>query len=107
MDIDARKTVQDMESKGISLIKNKKWSEAFNYGDLNTHASLFKNVTGFDNYFNYLISHDDYNDIQRVGVHIQKSELRRAIHVGNNTFHNEATSVELNLISDVTQSIAP
>lgn len=113
IDRNTQKMIQDIESKGVELIKNEKWLEAFKIfdalvnGDLNNRTSVFKNCTGFDNYFNYLISHDPDTEIERMGKYIQSTEIRRSIHVGNNTFNGEATIVELNLLSDIMQSVAP
>nr|XP_022917735.1 venom serine carboxypeptidase [Onthophagus taurus] len=113
IDINAKKLVQDYEAKGVELMKNKKWIEAFHLfdnllnGDLNNHTSIFKNITGFDNYYNYLISYDPDDTIKQMGIYIQKSEVRNAIHVGNNTFNGVAQEVELNLMNDVMQSVAP
>lgn len=113
IDLNGLNMVHDIEMKGIELIKNKKWMEAFKLfdtlinGDLNNHTSIFKNLTGFDNYFDYLVAHDPDKQIQIMGEYIQSSEVRRAIHVGNNTFNGEATIVEQNLAADIMQSVAP
>lgn len=39
--------------------------------------------------------------------YVQRTDIRAAIHVGNSTFHSEDQTVELNLVSDVMQSVAP
>ena len=50
------------EQQGIKYIQNKQFDKAFQIfdtllnGDLNNHTSLFKNLAGFDNYFNNLYS---------------------------------------------------
>lgn len=112
IDMNAQKMLHDIEMKGIDFIKHQKWLEAFQVfndlinGDLN-HTALFKNLTGFDNYFNYLISHDSDYLIERMGKYIQSTEVRRAIHVGNNTFNGESSIVEINLALDIMQSVAP
>lgn len=49
--------------------------------------SLFKNLTGFDNFYNYLKTEDDENATPWIEF-LQSIETRRAIHVGNNTFHD-------------------
>lgn len=113
IDSSTRKMVQDLEQQGVKLIQNKQWTDAFKIfdnllnGDLNNHTSLFKNVTGFDNYFNYLIAHDTNAEYEYIGKYIQRSDIRAAIHVGNQTFNGgENQVVELNLIQDIMQSVA-
>lgn len=76
-------------------------------GDLNGGKSLFKNVTGFGTYFNYLLSNDTANRIAYMGKYIQRSDIRASIHVGNVTFNGIATDVEVNLMEDIMQSVAP
>ena len=109
-----QQVVRDYEAKGVQYIKDKNWIEAFKIfdtllnGDTTNETSYFKNVTGFDNYFNFLISKEPADDlIARMSIYVQKSELRRAIHVGNVSFSGIAKDVELNLLSDVMQSVAP
>ncbi|RZC31860.1 Peptidase S10 domain containing protein, partial [Asbolus verrucosus] len=113
IDSNVRTLVQQYEDEGIKYIQSKNWVKAFQIfdnlvdGDLNNHTSLFKNVTGFDNYFNYLYTTDPSNELIYMGKYIQRDDVRAAIHVGNATFHGEAQEVEINLISDVMQSVAP
>ncbi|GJQ71735.1 hypothetical protein Trydic_g11428 [Trypoxylus dichotomus] len=113
IDINAQKMLHDIENRGVNLIKNQKWLEAFKLfdnlidGDLNNGTSVFKNLTGFDNYYNYLVSHDPDAEMQAMGKYIQSTEVRHAIHVGNNTFNGVAQTVEVNLMLDIMQSVAP
>nr|AAY27740.1 salivary/fat body serine carboxypeptidase [Sitodiplosis mosellana] len=69
-------------------------------------GSLFKNLTGFNFYFNYLKTAD--NDEAPLGEFLQKSETRRAIHVGNNSWHDLSgeNKVEEHLKLDVMDSVA-
>jgi vitellogenic carboxypeptidase-like protein len=57
-------------------------------GDLYPYPSYFKNVTGFDFYFNYLhSSNPDASDpTTDFAVYVQRAEVRKAIHVGNQPF---------------------
>lgn len=47
-------------------------------------GSLFFNLTGFDAYYNYLDSRSA--DLVTLNEFLQKTDTRRAIHVGNNVF---------------------
>jgi vitellogenic carboxypeptidase-like protein len=67
-------------------------------------GTLFYNFTGFSFYFNYLRDKDKGNDA--MGTYIQLAEVRKAIHVGNLTFHTD-NKVEENLKQDVMQSVKP
>ncbi|XP_037948560.1 venom serine carboxypeptidase-like [Teleopsis dalmanni] len=103
----------EYELKGINCIKRHDMNcafDTFDYlinGDL-TNGSLFKNLSGFDFYFNYLKTKD--NGIGEVlGKFLQTTATRRAIHVGNKTFHDTdvVNKVELHLKEDVMDTVAP
>lgn len=72
-------------------------------GDLHS-GSLFYNLTGFSFYFNYL--HDKEEGSDAMGTYIQLVKVRKAIHVGNLTFHTD-NKVEINLKQDMMQSVKP
>ncbi|KAK9745893.1 Serine carboxypeptidase [Popillia japonica] len=57
----------------------------------------------------FFVTGESYADylIERMGKYIQSTEVRRAIHVGNNTFNGESSIVEINLALDIMQSVAP
>lgn len=101
------------QDKGVNCIKNRDFACAFEVFDMLLNmdqypqGSLFKNLTGFEVYFNYLKTVDDGNDAP-MGDFLQKSDTRRAIHVGNNTFHDLGgeNKVENYLKSDVMDSVA-
>lgn len=98
---------------GIKLIQNKEYTKAFQIfdnlldGDLTNQSSLFKNASGFTNYFNFLYPVNPSPEIDYMGKYIQRTDIRAAIHVGNTTFHGEDKTCEINLITDVMQSVAP
>lgn len=102
----------EYEKRGIDCINKKDFDCAFDVFDellnMDQHpeGSLFKNMTGFSVYFNYLKTTDD--DAAPLGDFLQKSETRRAIHVGNNTFHGleGENKVEEHLKLDVMNSVA-
>lgn len=112
IDLNSMKLVQNYEDQGKQLIKDKKFKEAallFDSlidGDFNK-SSVFKNITGFDNYYNYLVSSNYNHIIDSMARYIQNNVIRKAIHVGNNTFNGIATDVEINLLEDIMQSVAP
>lgn len=100
------------QNQGLDCIKNRDFECAFEVFDklLNMdqypQGSLFKNLTGFNVYFNYLKTNDD--DSPAMGDFLQKAETRRAIHVGNNSFHDLGgeNKVEEHLKLDVMDSVA-
>lgn len=102
----------EMQNQGINCIKTRDFNCAFEVFDklLNMdqypQGSLFKNLTGFNVYFNYLKTDDD--DASPIGEFLQKSETRRAIHVGNNSWHDTGgeNKVENHLKLDVMDSVA-
>lgn len=110
IDRNGRTQFQLYEKKTRELIKQKKYMEAFEIfdsllnGDLNGTPSLFRNLTGFDFYYNYLIVKEG-NDSDWMSEWIQRVDVRRAIHVGNSTFHVETTTVEEHLKGDFMQSV--
>ncbi|XP_076241218.1 venom serine carboxypeptidase [Calliopsis andreniformis] len=99
------------EEQGRQLIKQQKYEEAFEVfdvlldGDLNGYPSLFTNLTGFDYYFNYVRTHDT-NDSDYMAQWIQRADIRKAIHVGNCSFHVEDKTVEQYLKGDIMKSVA-
>lgn len=114
IDTNARQKLWTIQQQGMDLIYKQKWIEAFHLfdelldGDLSGHPSLFKNITGFSNYYNYLVSNDTSSDYIFMGKYIQSEGVRRAIHVGTIPFNGgENPVVELNLIEDIMQSVAP
>lgn len=115
IDTNGLNTFHAAEKEGSECIKKRDMQCAFNVFDRlinmddSPDGSIFKNLTGFDNYFNYLKPKDDIgNDI--LGNFLQSSATRRAIHVGNNTFHDlsgQENKVEQHLKLDVMDSVAP
>lgn len=110
IDFNGQKVFHEYEKRGIEFIKNKNWEGAFEIfdsllnGDFNGHKSIFKNLSGFDNYFNFLVDVDKSPAEDYFSKFIQNTEIRKAIHVGNLTFHTDQ-NVENNLKNDVMQSV--
>lgn len=100
------------QNQGINCIKSRDFNCAFEIFDKLIdmdqfpEGSLFKNLTGFNMYFNYLKTSDD--NAVPMGEFLQKSVTRRAIHVGNNSFHDleGENKVEEHLKLDVMDSVA-
>lgn len=111
IDLNGKAQFQMYEEKGRDLIKQKKYIEAFNIfdmlfnGDMNEAPTLFTNLTGFNYSYNYLSANGDEID-NLFFEWIQKADVRRAIHVGNNTFHVKTKIVEEYLEGDFMQSVA-
>ncbi|XP_031827674.1 venom serine carboxypeptidase [Nomia melanderi] len=111
IDANGRDLFHKYEEQGRNLIKEKKYIDAFSLfdmlldGDLIGYPSLFKNLTGFDFYFNYLYN-EDPSKADYMSEWLQKPESRKAIHVGNCSFNVEAKTVEEHLKGDVMQSLA-
>lgn len=111
IDINGRDVFNKRQTDIVSYIQQKDWIKAFSgfdellNGDLSEHPSLFYNLTGFTFYFNYLHSKDDsvFGDMNSF---VQTEQFRKAIHVGNATFHTD-TKVEEFLKADVMQSVKP
>ncbi|XP_031350161.1 venom serine carboxypeptidase-like isoform X1 [Photinus pyralis] len=92
IDSKSKRQMREMEEKAIELISKKEWVAA---GD---------NVTGFTEPINYLKLND--KSLNDYIAYIQRADVRRAIHVGNATFH-DAVTVDKHLAEDFIQSVSP
>uniref|UniRef100_U5EN01 Carboxypeptidase n=1 Tax=Corethrella appendiculata TaxID=1370023 RepID=U5EN01_9DIPT len=114
IDVRGRDLFHEYEKKGADYIKVRDFAHAFEVFDelINMDqlpsGSFFKNMTGFDTYFNYLNPKGDDSD-KFLGDLLQSADVRRAIHVGNNTWHDleGENKVEEHLKLDVMDSVAP
>lgn len=73
------------------------------------HASYLKNVSGIASYYNYLqVSEQDVDD-EAMMKFLQRTDVRRAIHVGDLPFQNadDAGKVAEKLATDMLKSAAP
>lgn len=110
IDVNGQKIFHQKRDEAVSLIKQEKWVEAFERfdillnNDLTNGTSVFTNLTGYTNYYNYLKTKDAGFDY--VSDFIQQDFVRDAIHVGNSTFHVIAALVEQYLKGDVMKSVA-
>lgn len=113
IDSNGRDAFLEYQKQGVDCITKRDFNCAFDIFDrlLNMdqypQGSLFKNLTGYNVYFNYLKTDDNGAD-SSMGVFLQTTETRRAIHVGNNTFHglDGENKVEDHLKLDVMDSVA-
>lgn len=100
------------EKKGKELIEKRDFAGAFDIFDQLIDmdqfkaGSLFKNLTGLDSYFNYV---SQAGDTDYMGKFLQSSSTRKALHVGNYTFHDleGENKVEEHMKNDVMDSVAP
>ncbi|KPJ20363.1 Venom serine carboxypeptidase [Papilio machaon] len=104
LDWNQAKIFEDYEKKGIEYIQQKQWKNAYEVFET-LLGDVFLNMTGFEFYLNYLHT-KDYIDFEDFGPVLQKAFVRRAIHVGNLTFH-QGHEVENYLIEDAMKSVAP
>ncbi|XP_054280674.1 venom serine carboxypeptidase-like [Macrosteles quadrilineatus] len=112
LDSNGRNLFLKKEQEIVKSIQQKNWKSAFNQfdallnGDLTNGTSIFKTLTGFSFYFNYLYN-QDYSTYGDMGRFLSNVNIRKNLHVGNATFHVEAVDVEKNLIEDIMQSVKP
>ncbi|KAK4875528.1 hypothetical protein RN001_011950 [Aquatica leii] len=109
IDIATKSIVQTMVDEGIKKIHKQQWEEASD--DLHkiiigsdNEFSLFKNVTGFSNYFNILYLNDTTTD--NMEKYVIRSDVKAAIHVGNTAF-SDGNEVLRAMKSDFAKSVAP
>uniref|UniRef100_A0A182PVV1 Carboxypeptidase n=1 Tax=Anopheles epiroticus TaxID=199890 RepID=A0A182PVV1_9DIPT len=78
-------------------------------GDANGGGSFFRNVSGFETYYNYLNTAEDPLDAVWLVAFLNLDETRRALHVGDQPFHDldADNKVERFLEEDVFESVAP
>ncbi|XP_055918950.1 venom serine carboxypeptidase-like [Eupeodes corollae] len=114
IDSNGRRKFEIEEKKGIDCIHKRDMDCAFDVFDSlinmdeTSYGSLFRNLTGYEQYFNYLKTKPDDGDAV-MGEFLQSALTRRAIHVGNKTFHDleGENKVEKYLKKDVMDSVAP
>lgn len=111
IDFNGAKVFEQYENKTKTFIQQGKWDDAFESfdllvnGDMINGKSIFTNLTGFNFYFNYLHT-KDYTQSEDFGPMLQKTAVRKMIHVGNLPFNNGSV-VEQHLKQDVMKSVAP
>ncbi|XP_047538047.1 venom serine carboxypeptidase-like [Vanessa atalanta] len=99
-----------MQAEIVKNIQKENWMEAgilmdtLMDGDL-TNFSYFKNYTGFNNYYNFLVP-ANMSDMAKYINLLNKDEIRRMAHVGGLPFHS-GEKVQMHLAIDILKSVAP
>ncbi|KAJ8977297.1 hypothetical protein NQ317_007436 [Molorchus minor] len=110
IDANTKELFNKNEEEVAKLIQDGQYEEAFVLfdellnGDLTAYPTLFKNATGYDNYFNYLYPTEPSSG-GSVYDFVQRTQVRNALHVGRTPFG--IGPVEENLVNDIMQSVAP
>lgn len=110
IDQSQRKLFEELQKKIVETIQAKKWEAAdilmdkLLDGDIG-NFSYFKSFTGFDSYYNFLLS-EDHTDMSIFTDLLENDSIRRGIHVGGLPFSSGET-VLLSLSLDILQSVAP
>jgi len=81
------------------------WDEMLN-GDVFPYHNYFHNITGSNNYDNFMMTNDP-PDFSWYGDYLNQAEIRKAVHVGNATFGGNAAQCEKHLLEDFHQSLRP
>ncbi|XP_058829316.1 vitellogenic carboxypeptidase-like [Topomyia yanbarensis] len=114
IDINAKGRFDEDESAVIECVNQNNYTCAFKImddlmdGDVD-HASFFRNISGFETYYNYLQTAEDPKDELYLLGFLELPETRKAIHVGDLPFHDldSDNKVEKNLENDILDSVAP
>lgn len=113
IDINAKERFDRDESAAADCVKNNDYQcagrimDALMDGDQSD--SFFKNISGFDTYYNYLHTAEDPTDELYLVGFLNLPETRKALHVGDLAFHDldDENKVEKFLELDILQSVAP
>ncbi|XP_057668042.1 venom serine carboxypeptidase-like [Diorhabda carinulata] len=114
VDTSGKKKFEHLEKELLTAIRNKNFHKAYLLfddllnGDKNGGNTLFKNLTGYNQYFNYLYIGNSKNkgvDLSFTEF-IETSNVRKAIHVGDLIYH-DGKEVKQHLLEDLMQSVAP
>jgi len=111
VDAEQRNYFTEAANKTASLISQGRYLDAFNAwdeilnGDTIPYSTYYKNVTGFDNYFNYLYPVNPYDSVP-FDQYLNQPATRQAIHVGDKPF-NDGQTVEDHLLADMMNSSKP
>lgn len=115
IDLAGSEQFKKIENEAIACIHSHNMTCAFELFDSlmnidgNPKGSLFQNLTGFSSYYNYInTSFAGAEEEKFLGDFVQSSHIRRAIHVGNMTFHDSdrENKVEEYLRDDIMVSVA-
>lgn len=103
--------IREVCQKAKQFIEDGRYLDAFYIfdalinGDTVKAPSYFKNVTGLDFYYNFILSKAP-EQLGYYNAFVQTSAVRKAIHVGKLTFNN-GNAVESHLLEDMMKSVKP
>lgn len=114
IDSNAKDRFDRDEADAVNCVKNNDYDCAFKImddlmdGDTDG-TSFFKNISGFDTYYNYLHTAEDPTDEFYLAAFLKLPETRKALHVGDLPFHDleQDNKVEQYLQHDILDSVAP
>ncbi|XP_065287707.1 probable serine carboxypeptidase CPVL [Dermacentor albipictus] len=103
--------IRNETARAVAYIKRGRYLDAFLIfdelinGDTVSKPPYFKNVTGLDFYYNFLLSKEP-ESFGWYHAFVDSPVVRKAIHVGNLTFNN-GDATESHLQEDIMQSVKP
>ncbi|KAM7302003.1 putative serine carboxypeptidase CPVL [Ixodes scapularis] len=103
--------IREASQKAKQFIDDGRYLDAFYIfdalwdGDVVKETSYFKNVTGLDFYYNFLLSKQP-KQLGYYNAFVQTALVRKAIHVGKLTF-NDGDAVKAHLLEDIMKSVKP
>ena len=110
-DENQKAVIQRYCDDAVALIKAGKmeaafrvWDEMLN-GDLYPYANYFHNITGSNDYDNFLRTNAPAS-FGRYAAYVDKADVRAAMHTGNVPFGKLAVKCEMNLVADFHVSFA-
>lgn len=111
LDEKQRDYFQGYAKQAVQHIQNKEFGKAFGIfdmllnGDLYPYKPYFYNVTKTNNYYNFLET-EAPADFDYYGTALAEPDIRKAIHVGNLTYH-PGSEVEKHIINDIMDTVKP
>ncbi|OXU24321.1 hypothetical protein TSAR_011906 [Trichomalopsis sarcophagae] len=112
IDLNEREQLKKIEEEIRMLVEKEEYVKAVLLLDTIRNSlhytpapSFLKNATGFDYYYN-LLQTKEPEDTMRFVPWIQRSDVRKALHVGNLTFVTDSQKVKDHLIGDLIKSVA-
>lgn len=106
------RVIQGYCDRSVNHINNGEMLQAFNVwdemlnGDVFPYPNYFHNITGSNNYDNFMMTNDP-PDFSWYPDYLNQPEIRKAIHVGNTTYGGNAKDCEKNLLEDFHDSLRP